>query len=83
MPDMATLASADANGFVGMHGMPYGHISQNYAAHSSLGGDGNHSLGPPHQLGGLHHPHQLDGASAASLPHGVFLCSSNFLLEEQ
>ncbi|KAK9918176.1 hypothetical protein WJX75_001977 [Coccomyxa subellipsoidea] len=71
LPDMATLASADANGFVGMHGMPYGHIPQSYAAQSSLGGDPNHSLGPPLQLGGHHLPHQLDGASAASHPHGV------------
>jgi len=72
LPELAGLASADVNGFVGLgHGLPYGHIPQEYAAaHNSLGGDLNHRMAHMHQLGGQQQQQQqMDGAGA--LPHGV------------
>ena len=66
-PQMPEMASADVNGFVGVHhGLPYGHLPPDYAAaQGSLGADSNHRMGPPHHLGGHHHPHQLEGNTAA------------------
>lgn len=72
LPEVAGLASADVNGFVGLgHGLPYGHMPQEYAAtHNSLVGDPHHRVAHMHQFEGQQQQqHHMDGAGA--LPHGV------------
>lgn len=68
---MPEMASADVNGFVGVHhGLPYGHLPPDYAAaQGSLGVESNHRMPPPHHVGGHHHPHQLE-ANTAAPQHG-------------
>ncbi|BDA51522.1 hypothetical protein COCOBI_19-0780 [Coccomyxa sp. Obi] len=72
LAQLPEMASADVNGFVGVHhGLPYGHMPPDYAAaQGSLGVDSNHRIAPPHHLGGHHHPHQLE-ANTAPPQHGL------------
>ena len=72
LPDLAALATAEANGFMGMqHALQYGQLPAQFASANGLGVNVPVAMDPSQRLAQAHLAHQMDGRTPHSGQHSL------------
>ena len=72
LPDLAALATAEANGFMGMqHTLQYGQLPSDFAGANALGVNVPVALDPSRRLAQAQLAHQMDGRASHPGQHSL------------